>query len=162
MATASVSEAETAQPRAAAAPRSPRLRRVLPRCAKVAAPPGRQSCCSGWTDDNLLFARSLEAILADDERFDVVGCAQDGEEAVELAESLHPDVVLMDITMPRIDGLQATRRLRERGSPAHVVVLTQSDLAGDVLRAKRAGADGYVAKTRIVQGLRAAILEAAG
>jgi DNA-binding NarL/FixJ family response regulator len=113
-------------------------------------------------DDNLLFARSLQAILADDERFDVVGCAQNGEAAVELAESLHPDVVLMDITMPRIDGLQATRRLRERGSPAHVVVLTQSDLAGDVLRAKRAGADGYVAKARIVQGLRAAILEAAG
>jgi DNA-binding NarL/FixJ family response regulator len=113
-------------------------------------------------DDNVLFAHSLEAVLADDDRFDVVGCAKNGEEAVELAETLHPDVVLMDITMPRLDGLQATRRLRDLGSPAHVVVLTESDLPGDVVRAERAGADGYVAKTRIIQRLRDAILEAAG
>jgi DNA-binding NarL/FixJ family response regulator len=112
-------------------------------------------------DDNVLFARTLETILEDDERFEVVGKAKDGVEAVELAESLHPDVVLMDITMPRVDGLEATRRLRELGSPAHVVVLTESDFAGDIVRAQRSGADGYVPKTRLVQRLRDAILEAA-
>jgi DNA-binding NarL/FixJ family response regulator len=113
-------------------------------------------------DDNVLFARTLEAILEDDDRFEVIGKAKDGVEAVELAESLHPDVVLMDITMPRVDGLEATRRLRELGSPAHVVVLTESDFAGDIVRAQRSGADGYVPKTRLVQRLRDAILEAAG
>ncbi len=112
-------------------------------------------------DDNVLFARTLETILEDDERFEVVGKAKDGIEAVELAESRHPDVVLMDITMPRVDGLEATRRLRELGSPAHVVVLTESDFAGDIVRAQRSGADGYVPKTRLVQRLRDAILEAA-
>ena len=112
-------------------------------------------------DDNVLFARTLETILEDDERFEVVGKAKDGVEAVELAESLHPDVVLMDIRMPRVDGLEATRRLRELGSPAHVVVLTESDFAGDIVRAQRSGADGYVPKTRLVQRLRDAILEAA-
>ena len=112
-------------------------------------------------DDNVLFARTLETILEDDERFEVVGKAKDGVEAVEFAESLHPDVVLMDITMPRVDGLEATRRLRELGSPAHVVVLTESDFAGDIVRAQRSGADGYVPKTRLVQRLRDAILEAA-
>jgi DNA-binding NarL/FixJ family response regulator len=112
-------------------------------------------------DDNVLFARTLEAILEDDDRFEVIGKAKDGVEAVELAESLHPDVVLMDITMPRVDGLEATRRLRELGSPAHVVVLTESDFPGDIVRAQRSGADGYVPKTRLVQRLRDAILEAA-
>jgi DNA-binding NarL/FixJ family response regulator len=112
-------------------------------------------------DDNVLFAQTLEAILEDDDRFEVIGKAKDGVEAIELAESLHPDVVLMDITMPRVDGLEATRRLRELGSPAHVVVLTESDFPGDIVRAQRSGADGYVPKTRLVQRLRDAILEAA-
>jgi DNA-binding NarL/FixJ family response regulator len=112
-------------------------------------------------DDNVLFAQTLEMILEDDERFEVVGSARDGVEAVELAESLNPDVVLMDITMPRVDGLEATRRLRELGSPVHVVVLTESDFPGDIVRAQRSGADGYVPKTRLVQRLRDAILEAA-
>lgn len=113
-------------------------------------------------DDNVLFAQTLEMILADDDRFEVVGLAKDGQEAVELAESLHPDVVLMDITMPRLDGLEASRRLRELGSPAHIVVLTESDLAGDVVRAQRAGADAYVPKSRITSKLRDAIAAVAG
>jgi DNA-binding NarL/FixJ family response regulator len=112
-------------------------------------------------DDNVLFARTLETILEDDDRFEVVGKAKDGVEAVELAESLHPDVVLMDITMPRVDGLEATRRLRELGSPAHVVILTESDFPGDLVRAQRSGADAYVPKTQIVQRLRPTIIEAA-
>jgi DNA-binding NarL/FixJ family response regulator len=111
-------------------------------------------------DDQATFAAMLEAVLADDERIEVVGKARNGEEAVDLANSLAPDVILMDITMPRVDGLEATRRLRERGSAAHILMLTESDFRGDVVRAERAGADGYVPKTRIASELRDAILAA--
>jgi DNA-binding NarL/FixJ family response regulator len=68
----------------------------------------------------------------------------------------------MDISMPVLDGLEATRRIRGADSTARVLVLTESYLRSDALRAERAGAHGYVPKTRIVGRLRAAILEAAG
>lgn len=112
-------------------------------------------------DDQPTFAAMLEAVLGDDPRIEVVGRAENGEEAVALAGAVAPDVILMDITMPVLDGLEATRRLREQGSPAHILILTESDFRGDVVRAERAGADGYVPKTRIGAGLRDAILDAA-
>lgn len=65
-------------------------------------------------DDHGLFAEALEAILTVDGRVEVVGRARDGAQAVELAERLAPDVVLMDISMPVVDGFEATRRIRER------------------------------------------------
>ena len=108
-------------------------------------------------DDQALFARMLEALLADDEEVEVVGYAKNGAEAVELADAEHPDVILMDISMPIMDGLEATRQLRDHGSDARVVMLTESDLRADTVRAKRAGADAYVPKTHIAAGLRDAI-----
>jgi DNA-binding NarL/FixJ family response regulator len=108
-------------------------------------------------DDQALFARALEALLADDEEVEVVGYAKNGAEAVELADAEHPDVILMDISMPLMDGLEATRELRSHGSDARVVMLTESDLRADTVRAKRAGADAYVPKTHIAAGLRDAI-----
>jgi two-component system nitrate/nitrite response regulator NarL len=108
-------------------------------------------------DDQALFARMLEALLADDEEVEVVGYAKNGAEAVELADAEHPDVILMDISMPLMDGLEATRELRSHGSDARVVMLTESDLRADTVRAKRAGADAYVPKTPIAAGLRDAI-----
>lgn len=108
-------------------------------------------------DDQALFARMLEALLADDEEVEVVGYAKNGAEAVELADAEHPDVILMDISMPIMDGLEATRELRSHGSDARVVMLTESDLRADTVRAKRAGADAYVPKTHIAAGLRDAI-----
>jgi DNA-binding NarL/FixJ family response regulator len=108
-------------------------------------------------DDQALFARMLEALLADDEDVEVVGYAKNGAEAVELADAEHPDVILMDISMPLMDGLEATRQLRDHGSDARVVMLTESDLRSDTVRAKRAGADAYVPKTRIAGALREAI-----
>jgi DNA-binding NarL/FixJ family response regulator len=110
-------------------------------------------------DDQPIFTAMLEAVLASDERVEVVGHAANGEEAVELSAALSPDVILMDISMPIMDGLEATRRLREAGSPAFVLMLTESDLPGDVMRSRKAGAAGYVPKTRISSDLTAAILE---
>lgn len=108
-------------------------------------------------DDQALFARALEALLADDDEVEVIGHAKNGAEAVELADAEHPDVILMDISMPLMDGLEATRQLRDHGSDARVVMLTESDLRADTVRAKRAGADAYVPKTHIAAGLRDAI-----
>jgi DNA-binding NarL/FixJ family response regulator len=112
-------------------------------------------------DEQPLFAGSLEALLGYDDRVEVIGRARNGGEAVELTESLSPDVVLMDINMPVMDGFEATRRIRATGSGAKVIVLTGSDSRADVTRARNAGADGYVAKARIGSDLLDAILAAA-
>jgi DNA-binding NarL/FixJ family response regulator len=110
-------------------------------------------------DDHRLFAQALEAILDADERIEVAGHARDGREAVELAASLHPDVVLMDIAMPAMDGFQATRLIRKSDPTATILMLTGSNLRSDVDRARRAGAAGYVTKDRIAAELIDAIVE---
>jgi DNA-binding NarL/FixJ family response regulator len=104
-------------------------------------------------DDQPIFTAMLEAVLASDERVEVVGHAANGEQALELSAALSPDVVLMDISMPIMDGLEATRRLRELDPSARVLMLTESDLPGDVMRSRKAGAAGYVPKTRIAADL---------
>jgi two-component system, NarL family, nitrate/nitrite response regulator NarL len=113
-------------------------------------------------DDHRLFAEALEAILAGDERIRVVGHALDGRQAVELAEEHDPDVVLMDISMPLMDGIEAAKQLREEGSDARILMLTSSNSRTDVSRARQAGADGYVTKDRIAAELIDAIVEVAG
>jgi two-component system, NarL family, nitrate/nitrite response regulator NarL len=110
-------------------------------------------------DDHSLFAEALEAILGTDRRFKVVGLARDGKEAVQLASSLDPDVVLMDISMPVMDGFEATRRLREHDPEACVLMLTGSNARVDVDKARKSGASGYVTKDRIAAELIDAILE---
>ena len=111
-------------------------------------------------DDHRLFAQALEAILAADERIDVVGRARDGAEAVTLAAELDPDVTLMDIAMPGMDGFDATRQIRARRPDACVLILTGSDSRTDVDRARKAGAAGYVTKDRIAAELIQAIANA--
>ena len=101
-------------------------------------------------DDNGLFATALEGILEDEESVVVVGHAADGEEAVRLAAELGPDVVLMDLSMPRLDGFEATRLIRANTPDTAVVVLTGSLDSEDVERAKEAGARGFVTKDRIL------------
>ena len=110
-------------------------------------------------DDHRLFAQALEAILATDERIDVAGHARDGAEAVTLANSLDPDVILMDIAMPGMDGFEATEEIRKRKEDACVLVLTGSNSRTDVDRARKAGAAGYVTKDRIAAELIDAIFE---
>lgn len=105
-------------------------------------------------DDHQLFAESLMAVLSDDERVDVVGIARDGREAVELAVELQPDVILMDLKMPVLGGLDATRQIREAGLAAHVLILTGTDSPFGSEDARAAGASGYVRKERGVEELR--------
>ncbi|MDP8911788.1 MAG: response regulator transcription factor [Actinomycetota bacterium] len=112
-------------------------------------------------DDHRLFAEALEAILGTDDRIAVVGTARDGREAVELARALKPDVVLMDISMPVMDGIEATEAIRARSAGACILILTGSDSTLDVDRARAAGAAGYVTKDRIAAELIDAILEIA-
>jgi DNA-binding NarL/FixJ family response regulator len=113
-------------------------------------------------DDNGLFATALQGILDDEESIEVVGRAADGEEAARLAAELGPDVVLMDLSMPRLDGFEATRRIRVSTPDTAVVVLTGSLDSDDAARAKEAGATGFVTKDRILAELVTAVRSAAG
>ena len=110
-------------------------------------------------DDHQLFGEALQAILETDERFHIVGYARNGVEAVRLAAELQPDVVLMDISMPLLDGVEATRRIRAARADACVLMLTGSDAPSDVARARAAGAAGYVTKDRIAGELLDVIVE---
>jgi DNA-binding NarL/FixJ family response regulator len=110
-------------------------------------------------DDQRLFAEALEAILAGDDRIEVVGHAGDGREAARLAVDLDPDVILMDISMPVMDGFQAAREIRKRDAEVSILMLTGSNSRDDVDRARKAGASGYVTKDRIAAELIEAIVE---
>jgi DNA-binding NarL/FixJ family response regulator len=111
-------------------------------------------------DDQRLFAEALEAILSTDGRIAVVGRAADGRAAVELVREWKPDVVLMDIAMPVMDGIDATRAIRDESPGTRVIVLTGSAATRDVSRARAAGAAGYVTKDQIAGDLVRAILDA--
>jgi len=110
-------------------------------------------------DDHRLFAEALEAILTADERIEVVGQAGDGSEAVELARRLGPDLVLMDVSMPVLDGFEATREIRAEAEDVRVLMLTGSNSRADVDRSREVGASGYITKDRIASELVAAIVE---
>jgi DNA-binding NarL/FixJ family response regulator len=97
-------------------------------------------------DDNESFLEALALLLSDDPRLEVVGRAGNGGEAVVLANALAPDVVLIDIEMPVVDGIEATARIRTTDPAAFIVVLTSSDREIDRLRARRAGASAYLQK----------------
>jgi two-component system NarL family response regulator len=97
-------------------------------------------------DDHALFRRGLEMVLENETDIDVVGEASDGHEAIEQAEQAVPDVVLMDVRMPRRSGIEATRAIKDALPSAKILMLTISDEEGDLYEAIKAGASGYLLK----------------
>jgi two-component system, NarL family, response regulator LiaR len=97
-------------------------------------------------DDHAVVRKGLHALFAREPGIEVVGEAEDGEQAVELHQRLQPDVVLMDLEMSGIGGVEATRRISERHPEARIVVLTSHAAEQDVLPALKAGAQGYLLK----------------
>jgi DNA-binding NarL/FixJ family response regulator len=110
-------------------------------------------------DDEQLFVETVKALLADDDRVEVVGTARNGQDAVDLATALGPDLTVMDISMPVLDGLEAARRIRLEQPSACILILTGSSISADVDRARQAGVAGFLTKDRLGTQLVDAILE---
>ncbi|MFV0258371.1 MAG: response regulator [Acidimicrobiales bacterium] len=114
-------------------------------------------------DDDALVRAGLKMILSSSDELEVVGEAADGADAVAAAQACRPDVVLMDIRMPGVDGIAATSALRRFPDPPHVIVLTTFQADEHVMNALRAGADGFLLKdTPPAEIVRAVRLVAAG
>jgi DNA-binding NarL/FixJ family response regulator len=109
-------------------------------------------------DDQTLFRTGLTSLLADDERVEVVGQAVDGAEAIKLATKLKPDVVLMDIKMPNVDGIEATRTIIESLPDVRVLILTTFETDSHVIQALKAGARGYVLKDSTASAIISSIV----
>jgi two-component system, NarL family, nitrate/nitrite response regulator NarL len=112
-------------------------------------------------DDEPLFLEMVQVLL-ESEGLEVVGTAADGRRAVELAVSLDPDVVVMDVSMPVMNGIDATRVIRERNPGACVLILTGGSNIAEVDDARKAGASGYLTKDRIASDLVREIRSVAG
>ncbi|MFQ5858955.1 MAG: response regulator [Anaerolineae bacterium] len=108
-------------------------------------------------DDHTIFRQGLVNLLQIECEFEVIGDAPDGEAALGLARKLHPDVVLMDVNMPRMGGIEATRRLLADAPGVQVLMLTVSEEDEDLFGAVRAGARGYILKNADANELLEAI-----
>ena len=110
-------------------------------------------------DDSEMVRKSVIAILRADGRWEVCGEAVDGVDAIEKAKSLRPDVILLDISMPGKNGLDAARTIRQAQPEAKILIVTLNDAAMTLPSARAAGADGCVSKDRLATDLVAAIAE---
>jgi DNA-binding NarL/FixJ family response regulator len=108
-------------------------------------------------EDHHLVREALRVLLEDRTEVEVIGQAEDGAEAIELAQKLNPEIVVMDISMPNLNGLEATRRLMELGDPPQVIILSQHKRQEYVVQALQAGASGYLLKDSITDELIEAI-----
>ena len=113
-------------------------------------------------DDDALIRNALTAFLEGIDYVEVVGQARDGQEAVELALARRPRVVVMDVTMPKMDGVEATRQIHVKAPDIHIVILTGHGDREKAEAAMRAGAVAYVLKDREPSEIFDAILAAAG
>lgn len=113
-------------------------------------------------DDHPLFRKGVGQIISDDPAFEVIGEAASGFEGLELAPALEPDIILLDLNMKGMNGLETLRRFKASGLKAHVVIMTVSDAEDDLLEALRSGADGYLLKDMEPEDLRANLLKAFG
>jgi DNA-binding NarL/FixJ family response regulator len=112
-------------------------------------------------DDQMLFRSGLARLLAEDPRVEVVGEAVDGIDAVEQCGLLQPDVVLMDIRMPQMDGLAATERIVSSGGATKVLILTTFETETEVVGAMKAGARGYILKDSSAETVISSVLAVA-
>ncbi len=108
-------------------------------------------------DDHAIMRDGIRALLSLHDDIEIVGEASEGKEAIEKAEELEPDVIVMDIAMPGMDGLEATRRITKKSLKAKILVLTQHDNKEYVLSTIKAGAAGYVPKRALGSELVSAI-----
>jgi DNA-binding NarL/FixJ family response regulator len=117
-------------------------------------------------DDQRMFREGVRAGLLHDPGIEVVGEAGDGEEAVRVATEVTPDVVLLDLRMPGVDGVEAARRLRDALPATRIIVLTVSDEQEDTARALAAGANAYLLKdvslTELVASIRQVLRRSGG
>src|SRR6266516_79931 len=111
-------------------------------------------------DDHAVVRKGLRALLDREPGIEVVGEAEDGEQAVHAADRLRPDVILMDLEMPRLGGIEATRKIAEKHPDTKIVVLTSHAAAEDVFPALKAGALGYLLKHSAPEDVLRAIHQA--
>ena len=112
-------------------------------------------------DDHALFRKGVGQIINDNPNFEVVGEASSGLEGIELVQQSAPDVVLIDLNMKGLNGIETLRRFKELGTDAKFVVLTVSDAEDDLLEALRSGADGYLLKDMDPEDLCANLIKVA-
>lgn len=109
-------------------------------------------------DDHQLFREGLGQLLSQATDIRIVGEARDGQEAIELTQRLNPDVILMDIEMPRVNGLRATEQLTTSKHPARILILSMKEAEPDVHAAAQSGAQGYLIKQcdreELIQAIR--------
>jgi DNA-binding NarL/FixJ family response regulator len=97
-------------------------------------------------DDHSVVRRGLEMVLSLEKDFQIVGDAANGEEAIAQAKRLSPDLVLLDVKMPRLDGIAAAREIKRQCPRVHILMLTGIEVGNEIMQALEAGADGYVLK----------------
>lgn len=119
----------------------------------VSSDPIRVMIC----DDHALFRRGLIMVLEAEDDIEVVGEAEDGRDAVELVADIVPDVVLMDVRMPEIDGIEAARLISDEAPSAKILMLTVSDEESDLYEAIKAGATGYLLKEISIEEVASAV-----
>lgn len=107
---------------------------------------GSSRCRVLLVDDHPLFRRGVMQLIAAQPDFEVVGEAASGEEGVALTQTLHPDIVLLDVDMRGMGGLQALKQIKESGAETQVIMLSVSDAEMNLVTAVRSGADGYLLK----------------
>ena len=108
-------------------------------------------------EDHMVARMGIAIIIENTPNFELVGQAQDGQEGVRLALKLNPDVILMDIGLPKIDGIEATEKIKEAKLNSSILMFTSRDNSDDIFAALRAGADGYIMKGSDEKTLKNAI-----